>query len=262
MRGLVLWHSGGLQWLGFFALVLIAWAGLYLMQPNAVDAEILRIYGAEFWASLCAPVTGQSGYLSVFAMWALMSAAMMAPTFAPTLKTYRDLTHTEAANNLTFFALLLSYLTIWLLFSLLAAAAQLFLARQGLLGATGASLSLGLTSALLLVAGAYQFSPIKEACLSKCRAPMIFFMQHWKPGVIGAMRMGWQLGMVCLGCCWALMALGFVGGVMNLVWMGIATVLMALEKLPDIGRLITRPLGFLLLGAGLVAGVQAVAAIY
>ena len=102
--------------------------------------------------------------------------------------------------------------------------------------------------ALLALAGAYQFSPAKEACLSKCRRPLAFFMAHWDEGPL---RNGLRLGLVCLGCCWALMALAFVGGVMNLAFMGLATVIMGLEKLPDIGRWLTRPLGVALLaGAG------------
>ena len=79
-------------------------------------------------------------------------------------------------------------------------------------------------------------------------------MQYWQSGAKGAFLMGARLGLVCLGCCWALMALGFVGGVMNLIWMGIATVLMALEKLPEIGRVITKPLGFALIAAALITG--------
>jgi predicted metal-binding membrane protein len=250
MRILVQRYSSAAQWLGFFGLILAAWTALYAMQPGAVEAELLRLYGASFWASLCAPLTAQSGFMAVFLMWALMSAAMMAPTFVPTLKTYRDLAHTEAANVTTFYALIGAYLSVWLVFSVVAAAAQLGLAWFGLIGDNGISLSLWLTSGLLVLAGGYQFSTIKEGCLSKCRAPLMFFMQHWKPGVTGAFRMGWTLGLICLGCCWALMLLGFVGGVMNLAWMGLATVLMAVEKLPEIGRFVTRPLGVLLLAAG------------
>ncbi len=257
MRNMVFRFSGAVQWLGFFALILLAWAILFAMQPGAVEAEMLRLYGANFWAALCAPLTGQSGFGAVFAMWALMSAAMMAPTFVPTLKTYRDLTYTEAANGATSAALLAAYLGVWIGFSALAAAAQLWLARLGLLNAGGASASWGLTAVLLLGAGAYQFSTLKEACLSKCRAPMTFFMGHWQPGALGAAKMGLQLGLVCLGCCWALMSLGFVGGVMNLIWMGIATVLMVVEKLPEIGRYVTRPLGIALLAGAVFAGLQA-----
>ncbi len=99
---------------------------------------------------------------------------------------------------------------------------------------------------LLALAGAYQFTPLKAACLSKCRAPMMFFLQHWDEG---PWRNGLRLGAVCLGCCWALMLLAFVGGVMNLAFMGLATVLMALEKLPMLGRWLTRPMGVGLLAA-------------
>ena len=118
--------------------------------------------------------------------------------------------------------------------------------QAGLLTAFGDSRSGVLSAVLLAVAGVYQFSAVKEACLSNCRRPLSFFMQHWDEG---ALRNGVRLGLVCLGCCWALMALAFVGGVMNLAFMGLATVIMVLEKLPDLGRWLTRPLGAALLGA-------------
>lgn len=250
-------YSGAALWLGFFAVVLMAWLALFLAQPGAVEAEFARLYGSDFLSALCAPLTGNSSFLPVFAMWALMSAAMMAPTFVPTLKTYRDLRHSGASDMAGFAALLAAYLATWLVFSALAALAQLTLARAGLIAASGVSGSLGLTAIILTGAGIYQFTTLKEACLSQCRAPLMFFMEHWRPGVTGAFRMGWKLGMICLGCCWALMTLGFVGGAMNLVWMGIATLLMTLEKLPEIGRVVTRPLGACLIGAGVLAALQA-----
>jgi len=256
MRGAIQQYTGTALWLGFFAFVLAAWALLFAMQPGGAAAEMAELYGSDFLRTLCAPITAKTGYGALFAMWALMSAAMMAPTFVPTLSTYRGLTHTEAAGTATFVMLVVSYLMVWLGFSGAAALAQLGLARAGLIGVDGISVSLWLSAALLLIAGAYQFSPQKDACLSKCRAPMMFFMEYWRPGLGGAARMGWKLGAICIGCCWALMLLGFVGGVMNPVWMGIATILMVLEKLPEIGRYITRPLG----GALLVAGGLSVAA--
>ena len=113
----------------------------------------------------------------------------------------------------------------------------------------GDSRSVWLSVALLAIAGGYQFSALKEACLSKCRAPLTFFMQHWGESPLS---MGLRLGATCLGCCWALMLLAFVGGVMSLAFMGLATLIMTLEKLPDIGRWLSRPLGVALLGgAGL-----------
>jgi predicted metal-binding membrane protein len=169
---------------------------------------------------------------------------MMAPTALPALATYDDLGHTGRTN---FGALLAGYLAVWLGFALLAAAAQMALFRADLVSAFGDSRSALLSAGLLAVAGGYQFSPLKEACLAKCRAPLTFFMQHWDEG---AWRNGLRLGLVCLGCCWALMALAFVGGVMNLAFMGLATVIMVIEKLPEAGRWLTRPLGTALLAGG------------
>ncbi|MFT4714841.1 MAG: putative metal-binding membrane protein [Paracoccaceae bacterium] len=257
MRLMFARYSNQIEWLGFFSLILLAWTILYAMQPGAADAEILKLYGADLWAAFCAPLTGRSTFAPVFLMWVLMSAAMMAPTFVPTMKTYRDLAHTSAADTNTTAALLAGYFVIWIGFSAVAAAAQLWLARLGLIDVSGASVNWGLTAVLFLVAGAYQFSPLKEACLSKCRAPLTFFLGNWQPGAVGAARMGVQLGLICLGCCWALMSLGFVGGVMNLVWMGVATLLMVIEKLPDLGRYITRPLGILLLAGGIFSSLNA-----
>ena len=136
--------------------------------------------------------------------------------------------------------LIAGYLLVWLGFSVVAAAAQMGLFLAGYLSPLGQSMSAPLSAGLLALAGFYQFSPAKEACLSKCRQPLTFFMSHWDEGPF---RNGVRLGAVCLGCCWALMMLAFVGGVMNLAFMGLATLIMVFEKLPEIGRYITRPLG-------------------
>jgi predicted metal-binding membrane protein len=143
---------------------------------------------------------------------------------------------------------LVGYLLVWGGFSVLAAGVQMALTQAGALTIFGDSRSAALSGGLLILAGLYQFSALKEACLSKCRAPLTFFMQHWGEG---AFRNGLRLGVVCLGCCWALMLLAFVGGVMNLAFMGIATLVMALEKLTWIGAVITRPLGGLLIAGGI-----------
>ncbi|MEO0914961.1 MAG: DUF2182 domain-containing protein, partial [Pseudomonadota bacterium] len=107
----------------------------------------------------------------------------------------------------------------------------------------GASQSIVFSAALLAVAGIYQFTPAKDFCLEYCRSPMVHFLAHWRGGFGGGAFMGARIGIYCVACCWAIMSLGFVGGAMNLLWMGIATLLMTLEKLPDIGRWLTRPLG-------------------
>ena len=230
------------HWLALYGSILLAWALLYMMQlpPDLIAAA--NFYGADFWQSLCQIQPGLSGAPGIFLMWALMSAAMMAPTALPALATWEDLCK---AGHATGFGLLIAgYLLIWLCFALFATAAQIALAAAGLLNPLGESVSLWFSALLLAVAGGYQFSALKTACLSKCRAPLTFFMQHWSEGPL---RMGLRMGLDCLGCCWALMALAFVGGTMNLLWMAGAMVLMMLEKLPAFGAFLTRPLGYGLL---------------
>jgi len=249
--------TGG-HWLAVFGLILGAWVVLYAMSLPSDLRDMGRIYGAEFWVELCSVTPDAAGYLKVVLMWAAMSAAMMAPTFLPALTTYDDLTATQATTRHGFYELLGGYLVVWLGFSVFAAAAQMTLSAVGLVSPIGQSLSDWFSVLLLLVAGIYQFSPLKEACLSKCRMPLTFFMQHWSPARWNAATMGLRLGLICLGCCWALMALAFVGGAMNLIWMGLATLIMVFEKLPEIGRYVTRPLGVALIGGAIVLAVQAI----
>ncbi|MBK5927224.1 metal-binding protein [Rhodobaculum claviforme] len=235
------------HWLALYGGVLAAWGLLFAMQMPPEMAAAARLGGASWWEALCAPAPGLAGAPSVFVMWALMAGAMMAPTALPALATWDDL---RMAGARGFGALLAGYLAVWLGFALLATAAQLALAGAGLVSALGESVSQPLTAALLACAGLWQFSPLKEACLSRCRRPLVLFMAHWQDG---PWRIGLRLGLVCLGCCWALMALAFVGGTMNLIWMGGAMALMTLEKLPQLGRPLTRPVGAALLGAAVAA---------
>lgn len=235
---------GSPHWLALYGAILVSWGALYVMAlPSDLRASG-AVYGMEFLASLCIVTPDAGGYLGLVAMWAIMSAAMMAPTALPAFAAYDDLGRGQGGG---FVVLLGGFLAIWLGFSVLAAGLQLALFQMGYLTLFGNSQSLVLSGLLLILAGGYQFSPLKEACLIQCRAPLAFFMTHWAEGPL---RNGLRLGAVCLGCCWALMLLAFVGGVMNLAFMAVAMVLMALEKLPEIGRHITGPLGLLLLGSG------------
>jgi len=238
----------GLHWIVLFGMILLAWFALFLMAVPDDMRSLSRIYGTDFWASLCVVTRDVGGFTRLFAMWALMSAAMMAPTALPAFATYEDLGHT---THTKFAPLVIGYTTVWLGYSAIAAGVQIVLFQFGLIDAFGTSLSNGLSAILLIVAGAYQFSPIKEACLSKCRMPLTFFMQHFEEGPL---RNGLRLGLICLGCCWALMALAFVGGVMNLAFMGLATILMILEKMPNLGRYLTKPLGGILIFCGVWFG--------
>ncbi|UYV35808.1 DUF2182 domain-containing protein [Rhodobacteraceae bacterium D3-12] len=243
----------GAHWLLLFGLILLAWIMLLLMAVPQ-DLRIAgQIYGREFWASLCSLTPDAAGAVRITGMWMLMSAAMMAPTALPAFATYDDLGH--SAENTRFSHLVAGYVAVWLGFSVLAAALQLALYQADLISAFGDSRSGLLSAALLGLAGAYQFTALKEACLSKCRRPLSFFMQHWDEG---PWSNGLRLGAVCLGCCWALMLLAFVGGVMNIAFMGLAMVLMTLEKLPEIGRWVTRPVGVALVLGAVWTGVSAI----
>lgn len=240
------------HWLALFGLILAAWTALYIMAiPD--DLRVLsRVYGAEFWQSLCVVTLDATGYVNAVAMWALMSAAMMLPTAVPAFATYDDL---GRQTDVRFVPLVAGYAVVWIGFSLIAAALQMGLFGLQMISPIGDSQSLWLSAGLLLLAGLYQFSPVKEACLSKCRQPLTFFMAHWDEG---PWRNGLRLGLICLGCCWALMLLAFVGGVMNLAFMGVATLIMVLEKMQNLGRYLTRPLGVVLILGAMTLMVRAV----
>lgn len=234
------WH-----WVAFFGAVLLGWWGLFQMAIPADLRALQAIYGGDLIEALCSGLLGPAGFWSSFAMWGLMSAAMMAPTAVPAFVTYDRL---PPSDETSFARLVGGYLLAWLGFSALAGAGQSLLVQAGLVSAIGQSLSVWFSAALLVLAGLYQFSPLKMACVNRCRAPLPFFMQYWSEG---AFRMGLRIGLDCIGCCWALMLLGFVGGMMNLGFMGLAMLIMTLEKLPDFGRYLTAPLGAALLVAGL-----------
>ncbi len=234
---------GSAHWIALFGLIILAWMALFLLAVPADLRDLSQLYGADFWEALCTVTLDGAGYASAALMWALMAAAMMLPTALPAFATHDDL---GRQAGVPFLPLVAGYAIVWVLFSLSAAALQLALYRYGLISAIGDSLSDWLTAGLLVLAGLYQFSPVKEACLAKCRQPLTFFIQHWDEGPF---RNGLRLGAVCLGCCWALMLLAFVGGVMNLAFMGIATLIMVGEKMDSVGRYVTRPLGIVLIVA-------------
>lgn len=239
----------GAHWLAMFGAILASWTALYAMAIPEELRAASRLFGSEFWVALCTVSPDLAGYGRTVVMWVLMTTAMMLPTALRAFATYDDIAQTKVDTAPA--ALIQGFLVVWWGFAVVAAALQIVLAQADLLGRFGASQSTWFSAALLAFAGLYQFSALKEACLSKCRAPLMLFLAHWHEG---AWRMGLRLGLMCLGCCWALMLLAFVGGVTSLAVMGIATLMMILEKLPQIGRWMSRPLGFALLGgAGWIA---------
>lgn len=195
--------------------------------------------------------------LVMLAMWWLMMVAMMLPSAAPTIllatalnrRARPDRTPYGPAGSFT-----AGYLLAWLLFSVVAVGGQWALERAGLLSAMMATRSAWLAAGLLLAAGLWQLTPVKHACLRHCRSPLDFLVRHRRPGQSGALVMGLEHGAYCLGCCWVLMGLLFVGGVMNLYWIVGLALFVLIEKVAPVGPRFSRVSGIaLVLGAvGLV----------
>ena len=245
-RGILL-HAG-LHWLAFYAVIIWAWAEMFrqALPPGALEAA--AVYGTEFWLSLCSVSAADAGFSELLSLWLLMSMAMMLPTFAPSLATYERLRSAGAGSRLGFVELTIGFLSVWALFSLAMVVLQTKLLPFVIPAGSGASVDPLAAAAILAVAGTYQFLPIKDACLAKCRTPFMFFMANWRDSAFNELSLGLRMGAVCVGCCWLLMAISLVAGAWGLLWMGLATVLMCLEKLPEIGRHVSRPLGIALLG--------------
>lgn len=210
------------------------------------------------------PATWTPGYaLVMFSMWWLMMIAVMLSGAAPMVLLHAAVTREGLARSddggpdarshrllSATTAFIAGYLVTWGAFSLCAVVAQWALERAELLSPLTMSTSGFLGSGLLLCAGLWQLTPLKTVCLRQCRSPISFLASHWRPGVGGAFRMGLRHGMICLGCCWCLMALLFFAGVMNLIWIiGIALLILG-EKLAPAGVAFGRVTGLLLVASG------------
>lgn len=190
---------------------------------------------------------------AVLAMWAVMMAAMMLPSAVPMVLTFAALDRRSGRGHCHTAAFALAYLVVWLGFSLAATAVQWWLQGLGLVSTVGASTTPLFAGGLLLAAGSVQFTPLKQACLRKCRSPVGFLVTEWRAGATGAAAMGLRHGAFCLGCCWALMLLPFVAGTMNLLWMVVLTALVTVEKVAPHGEAVSRTMGVALAAAGLLS---------
>lgn len=214
----------------------LAWLALHM------DSDLAA------WTMPSGPDWELANVLAVAAMWSVMMAAMMLPSALPMIRTYAAISARRGAGG-DAAAFAGGYLVVWLAFSLAATAAQWLAQAAGWMHPMVVSSSKPLTVALLLIAGAYQFTPLKRLCLRGCRSPLGFVLGEWRPGARGALVMGWRHGRLCLGCCWALMALLFVGGAMNLAWVAALSLAVAIEKTAPGGERIAATLGVLLIVA-------------
>jgi predicted metal-binding membrane protein len=230
--------------------VVIACAWAYLV-PASLDMYG-RMDGVAAWMM---EATWDARYLLlVFLMWAAMMVAMMLPGALPTIVLFQRALRNDpkvrsAARGM--FAFAAGYVLAWAGFSAGATLLQWALAEAALLSPMMVSASPALGGTLLVVAGVYQWTPFKHACLRSCQSPLAFLAQHWRPGTPGALRLGFAHGLACVGCCWALMLLLFVGGVMNLLWIAAITVFVLVEKLLPHGSR-AGPLVSALSGLGLI----------
>jgi predicted metal-binding membrane protein len=192
-------------------------------------------------------------------MWAIMMVAMMLPSAAPTILLFGNVTRRrrqEGRPSVPVAVFTLGYLAVWVLYAILAGTLQWELHRLALLSPTMAAAGPVLTSGLLIAAGLYQWLPLKGACLSHCRSPLHFFSTEWREGIGGALAMGMRHGTYCVGCCWLLMTLLFVAGVMNLAWVALIAGFILIEKLVPRGLWVGRVAGAALMiwGVAILAG--------
>ena len=189
----------------------------------------------------------------MFAMWWVMMIAMMAPSAAPMVLLFAAIKRKQAKTDspvVSAWIFVAGYLVIWAGFSLVAVAVQWGLDQAGLLSGMMATTSNFLAGIILLAAGLYQLTPIKRACLRYCQSPVFFLSRYWQPGAMGALRMGFRHGSYCVGCCWFLMALLFVSGVMNLVWIAAVAIYVGFEKLLPRSPWLSRAAGVGLIVSG------------
>lgn len=193
--------------------------------------------------------------LLMFIMWVVMMISMMIPSATPVILLYARVYRRSQANAAPYAptgAFFAGYMTVWVVFSVTATVLQWGLEQAALLSPALVSTSPVLGGAILIVAGIYQWNPYKNTCLHHCRSPIEFLSTRWRSGVRGAYRMGLEHGAYCLGCCWALMILLFVGGVMNLVWVAAIAVFVLVEKVASFGTIVSRISAGLFVAGGIV----------
>ncbi|MFA8391346.1 DUF2182 domain-containing protein [Burkholderia ubonensis] len=254
-------HERVVTALGMAAVVALSWFYLWSgagMGMSALDMTAVALFPHRLPHGIGSM---DPSLATVIVMWWTMMIAMMTPGAAPLVLLYRlVLRHygtADGASSAPSLALLAGYLTAWLAFSIAAASLQKALQPTGLISEMMLWSKSALLSAIVLAtAGIYQLSPFKRACLTQCRSPVTFLTTHWRPGVAGSFRLGLRHGLYCVGCCWLLMALLFVGGVMNLVWIAALSLIVFVEKILPGGERIGRALGIVLIawaGATLLA---------
>jgi predicted metal-binding membrane protein len=238
----------------------LAWAYVWWlandMAMDGMDMTGFRMIPAGMGLMMPASAPWQPiEFIFMFVMWVVMMIAMMTPSIAPMILLYARVGRQAAmqgkpfASSNWFFG---GYLLAWVAFALVATLTQWAAERASLLTPMMESASVIFGSALLIAAGLYQWTPLKHACLRQCQAPLQFVQRHggFRRGAKGSLELGVRHGAYCVGCCWALMALLFAGGVMNVLWIAVLTIFVLLEKVIPAGRVIAWVAGAVLVASG------------
>jgi len=243
--------------IGASAWAYILWLA-YPMGMPAAKGGAMSLPMGDMLGDMLAPVLrpwSATEFVFVLAMWAVMMVGMMTPGAAPMILIYGRVARQAASRGRPFASIgwfAAGYLLCWSGFALIASGAQWALERSALLAPMSGSGSSAAGGLVLVAAGLYQLTPLKHACLAQCQSPLFFIERHggFRPDAPGSLRLGLLHGAYCVGCCWALMGLLFVGGVMNVLWICGLTALVLLEKLSS-GRILPSLIGGLLCAAGL-----------
>jgi predicted metal-binding membrane protein len=222
------------------AVALLSWGytvmlASYMMDP---DADMSEMPGMGPWSVM--------DFAFMLVMWIVMMVAMMIPSAIPAILTYASVLRGRAADirlGGATAAFLSGYLATWTVFSFAVTLLQWVLHAAALLSPMMMKLNPALGGAVLVLAGAYQFTSVKHVCLSRCRTPLGFMINEWRDGPRGAFTMGLRYGRYCIGCCWLLMALLFVVGVMNILWIAGLAIVVLVEKLLPAGEWLSRGIG-------------------
>jgi len=235
---------------GLAVIIALSWAYVSSLASDMQNMDVateIAMPQMQAW--------GVTDFALTFVMWAVMMVAMMTPSAAPMILMFVGITRRRQEQQVPYVptsVFLLGYLVVWAAFSVLATAAQWGLHAVSLLSPMMVSTSPVLGGILLLTAGIYQWTPLKHACLSKCRSPLGFVLNEWREGRWGAFLMGLKHGSYCTGCCWSLMALLFVAGVMNLLWVAAVAGFILLEKVAPAGHRMGQAAGVLMVAGGVV----------
>jgi predicted metal-binding membrane protein len=239
----ILRHDRALAVAALLVVIALSWA--WLLVGAGLGMEQMDMGGGQMM--LMAPAWTPSYTALIFVMWAVMMAAMMLPAATPTILLVDALARQQANGSQATGLFTAGYLVVWCGFSVLATGLQWGLVRAALLGEDMASASPILVGVLLIAAGIYQWTPLKEACLAHCRATFDFLTRHWGRGPF---RAGLHHGLFCLGCCWMLMVLLFAFGLMNLLWIAALALLVLIEKVLPIGGRMSHVTGVALIAWG------------